>query len=99
MIIMTKYKAKSVTISRKPRIKPDGFKSAWIGLFEENNPHLKGRVPFKVLEIPEIEKVRINELKNISYYLMGNDIVINDLTEVTFDQKDNILTLTGKQKL
>ena len=93
------FNAKSAVISRKPRIRPDGFKSAWIGLFDENNPHLKGRAPFKVLEIPEIEKVRIKDLCNVSYYLMGNDIVINDLKTIRITQEKNILTITGKQKL
>ena len=94
-----KFKAKSVIISRKPGKDKEGLKRAFIGLFKENNPHLKGRAPFEVLDIPDIEKVRIRELKNISYYLMGNDIVINNLKEVIISQEDNILTLTGKQNL
>jgi len=64
-----------------------------------NNPHLKGKVPFEVVEIQNVQKVRINELKNISYYLMGNDIVINNLEEVTIEQEDGVVTLTGKQNL
>jgi hypothetical protein len=95
---MTTYKVKSVTISRKPGKDKEGMWSAFIGLFDENNPHLKARAPKEVLEIKEVEKVRINELRNISYYLMGNDIVINDLIEVNFEKEDNILTLTGKQE-
>ena len=76
------------------------MKSAFIGLFKENNPHLKGRAPFEVLEIPNIEKVRIRELRNISYYLLGNDIVINNLTQVTIEKDDDhIITVTGKQDL
>jgi len=93
------YKVKSVVISRKPGKDKDGLWSAFIGLFGENNPHLKAKSPIDVLEIKEIEKVRIKELKNISYYLMGNDIVINDLEEVTISVADNIVTLTGKQRL
>ena len=93
------FNAKSVVISRKPGKDPEGLKSAFIGLFDENNPHLKGKAPFEVVEIPEIEKVRIRELRNISYYLMGNDIVINNLVELNTEYKDNILTLTGKQNL
>ena len=94
-----KFKAKSVVISRKPGKDKEGLKRAFIGLFKENNPHLKGRAPFEVLDIPDIEKVRIRELRNISYYLMGNDIVINNLEEVIISKEDNILTLTGKQSL
>lgn len=96
---MATYKAKSVVISRKPGKDKDGLKSAFIGIFDENNPHLKAKDPKKVLEIPNVEKVRIKELRNISYYLMGNDIVINNLTELNVDCKDNIITLTGKQEL
>ena len=96
---METYKAKSVTISRKPGKDKDGLWSAFIGLFTENNPHLKARVPFKVIEIKNVEKVRINELKNISYYLAGNDVIINDLTKIIIDTKENIVTLTGEQSL
>ncbi len=94
------FKAKSVIISRKPGRDRDGLKSAFIGLFKENNPHLKGRAPFEVFEIPQIEKVRIRELRNISYYLLGNDIVINNLTQVMIEKDDNhVITITGKQDL
>ena len=96
---MDTYKVKSITISRKPGKDKDGFKTAFLGLFDSNNPHLEAKTPVKVLEIANVEKVRIHDLRNISYYLMGNDIVINDLTELNVDHKDNILTLTGKQDL
>ena len=94
-----KYKAKSVVVSRKPSHKDDEVWHAFIGFFNENNPHLKGKVPFEVVEIPNVEKVRINELRNVSYYLMGNDIVINNLDELTIEQEDGVVTLTGKQSL
>lgn len=94
------YKAKSVVISRKPGEDKDGFKTAFIGLFKENNPHLKGKAPFEVIEIKNVEKVRIRELRNISYYLMGNDIVINNLETVSIDNSEkNIVAITGKQNL
>ncbi len=95
---MTIYKVKSVVISRKPG-KIKGQWSAFLGLFNENNPHLKGGEPLQVLEIKDMEKVRIRDLRNISYYLMGNDIVINNLVELSIDVKDQIMTLTGIQEL
>jgi len=52
-----------------------------------------------VVEIKEVEKVRIRDLRNISYYLMGNDLIINDLTEVEMITEGNILTIIGKQTL
>ena len=94
-----KFKAKSVTISRKPGEEKEGLWSAFIGVFMENNPHLKGRVPLEVLDIPGIEKIRIRDLRNISYYLLGNDIVINNLVEVVIQKEGIVLTLTGKQDL
>ena len=90
---------KSVIISRKPVHNQEEMWSAFIGLFEENNPHLKGKAPLKVVEIKNIEKVRIRDLRNISYYLLGNDIVVNNLTKVTISRDGNIVTLTGKQNL
>ena len=96
---MVAYKAKSVTISRKPSEKRDGTWSAFIGLFDENNPHLKAKAPTKVVEMKGVEKVRIRDLRNISYYLMGNDIVINNLVELSIDINDGIVTLTGRQEL
>lgn len=96
---MKTYRVKSAIVSRKPGKNRDGLWSAFIGLFDENNPHLKAKAPMEVLEIKEIEKVRIKELRNISYYLMGNDIVINNLVELGIDVNDHIVTLTGKQDL
>ena len=96
---MESYKAKSVVISRKPIHDKEEVWSAFIGLFEENNPHLKAKVPFEIIEVKDTEKVRIRELRNISYYLQGNDIVINNLTEVRISKEDGIVTLTGDQNL
>ena len=94
------FQAKSIVISRKPGKSEDGFKTAFIGLFKDNNPHLSNKVPFEVVEVKETERVRIRELRNVSFYLMGNDIVINNLEEVSIKQtEDNIITITGKQNL
>jgi hypothetical protein len=93
------FKAKSITVSRKPGKDKDTFKSAFIGLFNDNNPHLKAKVPIEVIELKEVEKVRFRDLRNISFYLLGNDIVINNLEEITIKQEGNIVTLMGKQNL
>ncbi len=96
---MAIYKVKSVVISRKPAEKRDGTWSAFIGLFDENNPHLKAKEPLQVLEFKYIEKVRIRDLRNVSYYLAGNDVVINNLKELQIDVAEKIMTLTGRQEL
>jgi hypothetical protein len=98
---MDKFKIKSVVISRKPGKDKDGLWTAFLGLFNDNNPHLTAKAPVKVLEYKEVEKVRLKELRNISYYLMGNDIVINNMVEleIDLDKKKHILTLSGTQDL
>ena len=96
---METYEVKSITISKKPGETKDSFKTAFIGLFNENNPHLKAKAPFKVLEFKDVEKVRLHDLRNVSFYLAGNDLIINNLIEINFENKKNILTLTGKQDL
>ncbi|HIG93893.1 TPA: hypothetical protein HA234_06880 [Candidatus Woesearchaeota archaeon] len=93
------FKVKSVVVSRKPGKDKNGLWSTFIGLFDENNPHLKAKVPVEVVELKDTEKVRIRDLRNISYYLMGNDIVINNLEEVSIKKDGIIVTLTGKQNL
>jgi hypothetical protein len=96
---MGSHKAKSVIVSRKPSKRDKELWSVMIALFKENNPHLKGREPFKVLEFRDVEKTRIKELRNISFYLAGNDLVINNLVSVDVGMGKGIVTLTGKQEL
>ena len=67
--------------------------------FEEcfwNNGHLKGGFPEATLEYPNIEKVRVRRM-NTSYYLEGNDIVVNDLEEVRIIKKGTLLVVRGYQ--
>jgi len=66
-------------------------------LFKVNNPHKKHNVfPTHVLRFTEIEKVRVRRL-NVSYYLAGPHIVINDLEELYITHEDNKLILRGYQ--
>ena len=54
--MVEKYKVKSIVISRKPGRNKDEMWTAFLGLFNENNPHLKATEPISVLEFKEIEK-------------------------------------------
>ena len=96
---MLQFEAKSVVVSRKPGKDADGLWNCVVALFDENNPHLKARVPFKSLEFEEVVKVRLHELENVSFYLIGNDLVINNLTriDIDFDESRRIITLSGEQ--
>jgi hypothetical protein len=98
---MEQFKAKSIVVSRKPGKDKDGLWTAVMALFEENNPHLKAKVPVKSVEYEDVIKVRLHDLANVSFYLMGNDLVINNLVNlnVHFDENTRIITLSGEQEL
>ena len=83
-------------VSRKPAAVADQFKTAVIGLYDSNNPHKQGKFPHTIYEFSNIEKVRIKGL-NVSYYLEGNDIVINDLEELMLIHENKFLVLKGYQ--
>lgn len=93
-------KLKSVMIGRLPRKKEgdkaDEYKTASIKLYTVNNPHKTTEFPIKELEFPNIEKIRIRHL-NVSYYLEGNDIIINDLDEFKIVKKGSKLVVRGFQ--
>ncbi|HLC47021.1 MAG TPA: hypothetical protein VJI75_04775 [Candidatus Nanoarchaeia archaeon] len=95
-----KLKAKSAMLSRKPRENDDDeFKTLIIALFDKNNPHKTGETPIKVLEYSNMEKIRLRDL-NVSFYLEGNDIVINDLKEIRLeiDEKNNKVVFRAAQE-
>ncbi|MBT7903188.1 hypothetical protein HN587_04970 [Candidatus Woesearchaeota archaeon] len=91
-----KIKTKSVLISRLPRKEGDDFKTVVLKLYDINNPHKTAEFPTKTLEFANNEKVRIRRL-NVSYYMEGNDIVINDLEEIYIEKRPKKLLLRGYQ--
>jgi len=96
--IAMKYKTKSVLIARKKSIEDDfSRRPCFISLFDENNPHLNVQGPKEVVEFDKIHKVVINGL-NVDYLLPGNDIVINDLTEIEIEEHNDKVFVKGKQQ-
>jgi len=92
-----KEKATCAIIGRKPKEnEKDEYKTASIGLYSENNAHKTGAFPTKIYEFSNIEKVRIKGL-NLSYYLEGNDLIINDLEELFIIHEGPLLVLKGYQ--
>ena len=98
---MERFKTKSMVISRKPGKDKDGLWTAVIALFDENNPHLKAKVPVKTVEYEDVIKLRLRDLANVSFYLMGNDLVVNNMVhlDVHFNEANRIIILSGKQDL
>ena len=89
-------KATCAIVSRKPAVSKNAFKTAVVGLYNMNNPHQQNQFPHTVYEFSNIEKVRIKSL-NVSYYLEGNDIIINDLEELMIIHDGSFLVLKGYQ--
>ena len=94
---MIKMKTVSALIGRLPRREGDKFKTAVVRLYNVNNPHKTTEFPTMTYEFNDIEKIRLMRL-NVSYYLEGNDIVVNDLDEVFVQHEGNKLVVRGYQK-
>jgi hypothetical protein len=88
----------SVLISRDDSEKSENiYPTAVLRLFNVNNPHKRHNVfPTHVFRFTNIEKVRIRRM-NVSYYLEGPDIVVNDLEELYITRDDHKLILKGYQ--
>ena len=91
-----KFNTTCVIISRKPESRSNDFKTAVISFYDKNNAHTLGLFPKSIYEFSNIEKIRIKGL-NISYYLEGNDIVINDLEEIFLIHEGSLLVIKGYQ--
>jgi hypothetical protein len=96
-----RFQFTSAMISRKERElgSDDEYMIGVIKLFEVNNPHKTMCLPKKTLEFRNIEKIRIRNLA-VSYYLEGNDIIINDIIEIYIkvEHKKHKITLRCFQK-
>jgi hypothetical protein len=88
----------SVLIARHDYDKDsDEYRTVVLRLFNVNNPHKRKNVfPTHVLRFTDIEKVRVRRL-NVSFYLEGPHIVINDLEELYITREDHKLVLKGYQ--
>lgn len=96
---MQRYKAKSALIARKKREDPEDYnhRPCFVSLFENNDPHLSMEGPKEVLEFSKKHKVIIKGL-DVHYLLPGNDIVVNDLEEISVEEQGDFVFVTGKQK-
>jgi len=93
-----KYQAKSAIIGRmkRPNKEQEDY-PCFIHLFSINDPHKTGKVPEKMLDYPKVRRVSIKGL-DIEYLLPGNDILLNNLTEIDIEVTEPHITITGNQK-
>lgn len=77
-------KAKSMIVGRK-KISEDLYNSI-ITLFDIENPHLSTDMPKKTLEF-RCAKVEFSRPIKFDFLTNGNDIVINGISSVRFEEK------------
>jgi hypothetical protein len=90
------YKAKSVVFGRKPRRDGDDFKSAFFKLYDILDPLGQERFPIEELDFSNIEKVELRG-ENLDYFLEGNDLVIDNISEVIITQDGTKLLIQTKK--
>ena len=91
-----RFTCRSAMIGRLPRKGEEEFKTVSIKLFKNDNAHKTEELPFKELEIRNIEKVRFRHLF-VTYYLEGNDMILNHLEELNIMKKGTVLIVRGIQ--
>lgn len=92
------HKTKSVIIGRMKRpSKEVDYHPCFVSLFLVNDPHKSGKVPDKIIEFNDIDRIEINGM-DINYLLGGNDLVVNDLEYIELETDTNHrLHVWGKQ--
>tara|TARA_B100000315_G_C14201550_1_gene417887 strand:- start:69 stop:365 length:297 start_codon:yes stop_codon:yes gene_type:complete len=97
-----KIKTKSVIIGKKKHKEDQDNmeRPFFVSLFDVHEPHLSKKVPKERYDFEEgIHKIIIKDLR-IDYLLAGNDILIDNLEEINFEEdKIGHLIVTGKQNL
>jgi hypothetical protein len=88
---------KSIVIGRITKEKTAEFKTLSIKLFDVNDPHLTTEFPIKELLYTNTEKVELIDL-DVTYYLEGSDMVINDLESAEVHKTGNSIRIKGFQK-
>lgn len=89
-----KYKAKSIIVSRLKR-EPDSeyaSRPCRITLYSRNDPHLRDEEPENVLEFNKVQKVVLKNLE-VNYLLAGNDLVVNDLEEISVSKENGDIVI------
>ena len=93
-----KYPVKSAIVGRmKRKSKDESTYPCFISLFNITAPHRSGQVPDKILDFERIRKVMIKGLE-INYELAGNDLILDNLDELSVEQEGEVITVSGKQK-
>lgn len=92
---MASYNARAAIVGRKPSEKGQGY-TAFIALYDVNEPHKSGKAPLSVLEFPNARNVRIVGVREVKYMLEGNDLILNDLGTIDVAEENGRVWLRVK---
>ncbi|MFW6231229.1 MAG: hypothetical protein ACOC32_04370 [Nanoarchaeota archaeon] len=87
--------AKSLIIGRK-KVEDDIY-HCMITFFDVNDPHLTTKSPIETKECVA-DEVDIADALRFKFLPRGNDIVINDLSQVSIEEKDGKVIVNGSQQ-
>ncbi len=98
---MTKYKAKSMFISRIKNYNKEEQEmypyNTQVKFFKINDPHKTTKTPFQVLEFRSFSTY-FEGFKEAKFLPWGNDILFNNLTEVDIEFKNERVYITNLSK-
>ncbi len=86
------YKTKSAVIARK-KVGDEKY-NCIVNIFDVNDPHLSNEVPKECLEFENITKVHFKDV-SVEFYLMGSDLILNDLRTLKIVEADGHLTISN----
>lgn len=89
-----KYNASCILIGRKPRGN-NLYKTAFVKIFDTDNPFSPDVMPKEELEFQSIKEVRIKDFE-LTYLLEGNDLFIEKIGSfsITENKKENVLIIS-----
>ncbi|MFW5746545.1 MAG: hypothetical protein ACOCWQ_03265 [Nanoarchaeota archaeon] len=92
---MAQYKGKGAVVGRMPRVNNNEYKTLFIKIFQESEPLTTDGFPKEELVFENIEKA---VFKNCTpqYYLEGNDLVFDDISQIDVEIEGHVAIITCK---
>jgi hypothetical protein len=88
-----KLPAKSVIIGRMPRVNDNEFKTLFVKVFDVKMPQTTEAFPKEELTFENIEKVVFDKCIPV-YYLEGNDLILDDISEIEIIDEGSVVRIT-----
>lgn len=81
----------------KRKSKDEATYPCFISLFQIHEPHQSGQAPEKIIDYEHIKTVFIKNL-DVNYQLAGNDLILDNLEELSIEEDGEVIIIKGRQK-